>query len=891
MTCTLLCSDPHHVLSQALAQALNTAPLAGSQPLGTADGPVVLLQCPTAVPLPWPNTQQPVLEVAPWHLERPPLLPGGAASTAARLRHASLFSDLLHQDDNLADQRLLLWPYGERSVAFLADGDLIAAIVTWLQAPWTGERCLEGPMRYSAEELAAAMSTAIATSIEHTSTFAKRKFAIHDRDGNGWINADEFTGAMLDAGLSVDEVGWLLDRIGNSEGVSLSQYSAGLEPMLAATLAEVSSRVKAVTLETQAAASELLQQGWTPAAASALTSVPPPANPITATTRLEPWLERRAVQWINVDILPTAGVAGRQQARLDGQPALLFRYRRVNGVLAQMLRSSDFRRVSVQRLDLAPAGTDQVISWRKEEVERTLTLRDGCLIGIDVRGHWSDLFRAEKLLLVAEPLPQWMLVVFKRSGQFQLQQEQPSAPHDLVCRCVRVTCSRVAGLIEAQPGLTVAELARQTKATTICGGCIPLLESWLAIGGAMPPGCELTATEPEAGLYTPVVASSVNLAAISDVGGEARAFLEQCYGEQGVGEGLGSRLAEVDQALQQRGSYSHTYDELAYGAKLAWRNSNRCLGRHLWQELIVRDRRALNSEEEMFEAILDHIEAATNGGDLRSTITVFKPDGRRIWNPQFCRYAGYRQSDGSVLGDPMQLAFTDAVLAMGWEPKERTRFDLLPIVIQLPGREPCWFELPKALILEVAIEHPHYPWFAELGLQWYGLPAVTNMAFDVGGIQYTAAPFNGFYMGTEVGARNFGDSNRYDQLPLIAERLGLDTSSERTLWRDRAVIELNVAVLHSYEKAGIRMADHHTLTRSFMDFTAGEHKSGRRVQIDPRYVVPPISASLTPTFHATFDGEQILKPNFFFQNDPWSHEAPDPNKAPAQGGCPFHQGG
>jgi nitric-oxide synthase len=100
------------------------------------------------------------------------------------------------------------------------------------------------------------------------------------------------------------------------------------------------------------------------------------------------------------------------------------------------------------------------------------------------------------------------------------------------------------------------------------------------------------------------------------------------------------------------------------------------------------------------------------------------------------------------------------------------------------------------------------------------------------------------------------------------------------------VVELNVAVLHSYEQAGVRMADHHTLTRSFMEFTASEHQCGRSVQVDPRYVVPPISASLTPTFHASFDGDQILKPNFFLQPDPWLRSQP-----PATGGCPMHRGG
>ena len=54
------------------------------------------------------------------------------------------------------------------------------------------------------------------------------------------------------------------------------------------------------------------------------------------------------------------------------------------------------------------------------------------------------------------------------------------------------------------------------------------------------------------------------------------------------------------------------------------------------------------------------------------------------------------------------------------------------------------------------------PWFEELGLRWYALPAVANMLFDCGGLQFPAAPFNGWYMGTEIGARDLCDTQRYN---------------------------------------------------------------------------------------------------------------------------------
>lgn len=888
MSPALLCADPYHPLTRLIAAQFALQSQSPEAALAGDDAPVLVVHTVANTPLRCDAGGRPLLVIAPWHLELPDPLPGGAL-----LRHGPLVSDLQHHDQAITLQRLLLWPYGEEALAWLADQDLLDAIEDWLHDPWQGERWLEGPEAFSDEQTAAAISAVLQMAQASPEAFAALKFQSCDSDGDQLLNPEEVRHTLLQAAVSASEASWALELLGSSAGIDATQFCDGLGPALEAALVEQHATLQVVRLDRPAALAELLLHGWSDAAATGFQQRSATARPASGIalgkgrTPLAEVLSARAVDWIPVEIVPALGVISRWAGRLEGQNALLFKYRRRDGRVDLLERSLDFRLFNLRDRDVHPGG--EVVTWRQGDLERSLTLIDQRLVALRVRGHWGDLHRAERLLIRGEAMPPWMRVLFRRSGEFQLQQELPRAPADLVCRCVRVRCDQVAELIRQQPSLRLEALARQTRATTICGGCIPMLESWLAVGGAMPPGAESNAPVPlvmAGSEVQPVVASSPSLQPIADRRGEARAFLEQCYGEQNLHDVLQPRLEEVEERLQREGSYSHTYDELAHGARLAWRNSTRCLGRHLWHELDVRDRRELESAEEMFNAILDHIAAATNGGELRSTITVFKPDGRRIWNPQFCRYAGYRQPDGSILGDPMQLELTDTLLAMGWDPGERGRFDLLPIVIQLNGRPPRWFELPHELILEVPIRHPHYSWFAELDLRWYALPAVSNMAFDCGGIQYTAAPFNGFYMGTEIGARNFADTDRYDQLALVAAKLGLDTGSERSLWRDRAVVELNVAVLHSYEQAGVRMADHHTLTRSFMEFSASEHQCGRSVQADPRYVVPPISASLTPTFHASFDGEQILKPNFFFQSDPWLSSQP-----PASGGCPIQRSG
>jgi nitric-oxide synthase len=223
-----------------------------------------------------------------------------------------------------------------------------------------------------------------------------------------------------------------------------------------------------------------------------------------------------------------------------------------------------------------------------------------------------------------------------------------------------------------------------------------------------------------------------------------------------------------------------------------------------------------------------------------------------------------------VLGDPANAELTEVAMALGWSPPAaRSAFDLLPVIVQAAGETPTWREIPRALVLEIPIVHPHLAWFADLGLKWYALPAVSAMELVAGGLRYTAAPFNGWYMGTEIGARNFGDWYRYNLLPVVAARMGLDTSTDRSLWRDRALVELNVAVLHSYEKAGVTMMDHHAAANAFDKFEAIENEAGRVVHAKWSWIVPPISGCAVTLFHKEHWQDIERLPTYRAQADAW----------------------
>ncbi|XP_053131232.1 nitric oxide synthase, inducible-like isoform X2 [Hemicordylus capensis] len=333
-----------------------------------------------------------------------------------------------------------------------------------------------------------------------------------------------------------------------------------------------------------------------------------------------------------------------------------------------------------------------------------------------------------------------------------------------------------------------------------------------------------------------------------------------------------ARLDAVHREIETTRTYHLTKEELVFAAKQAWRNAPRCIGRIQWSNLQVFDARNCATAEEMFEHLCQHLKYSTNGGNIRSAITVFpqRTDGKhnfRIWNSQLLQYAGYQMPDGSVVGDPANVEFTQLCIQLGWKPKYG-RFDVVPLVLQANGQDPELFELPPDLVLEVPMEHPTYEWFKDLDLKWYTVPAVSNMLLEAGGLEFTACPFNGWYMGSEIGVRDFCDTQRYNVLEEVGRRMGLETNKLSSLWKDKAVIEVNIAVLHSFQKQNVTIMDHHSAAESFMKYMQNEYRIRGGCPADWVWLVPPISGSITPIFHQEMLS-YVLSPFYYYQVDAW----------------------
>jgi nitric-oxide synthase len=371
--------------------------------------------------------------------------------------------------------------------------------------------------------------------------------------------------------------------------------------------------------------------------------------------------------------------------------------------------------------------------------------------------------------------------------------------------------------------------------------------------------------------------------ALDTLRASAERFVTQLHHENRAGP-PDWRIRSIRREIETTGTYWHTPAELEFGARVAWRNSSRCIGRLYWRSLRVRDRREVTAASDVAAESIVHLREATNGGRIRPVITVFAPDapdrpGPRILNPQLVRYAGYEAADGAIIGDPATVDVTSLARALGWAGGQPAgRFDVLPLIVQEAGTCPTLHELPADAVLEVTIEHPEFDWFADLGLRWYAVPVISDMYLDVGGICYPAAPFNGWYMCTEIGSRDLGDTGRYNQLAVIARCMGLSTASNRTLWKDKAITELNLAVLSSYGAAGVTIADHHTESVRFLQHLEREEQQGRVCPADWTWIVPPAASSATPVFHRYYqDFDQT--PNFYRHKAP-AWQVSNPPAAP-----------
>ena len=194
--------------------------------------------------------------------------------------------------------------------------------------------------------------------------------------------------------------------------------------------------------------------------------------------------------------------------------------------------------------------------------------------------------------------------------------------------------------------------------------------------------------------------------------------------------------------------------------------------------------------------------------------------------------------------------------------------DYLPLVVQSsPKDSPQLFEVPLGCAPEVWIHHPEYPELADLNMRWYPIPAVCALDLTIGGIVYSAVPFNGWYANTEV-LRDLTDASRYNMLFPVARALGLDPDTkpgDEPLWKDEVMTVLNKAIYHSFKVSKIAMIGHHNLIDNFWEWYKDEMRHRRYCPVNFKWIIPPMSSSTNEAYLGLNKAQEYtLKPAYVF---------------------------
>lgn len=115
-------------------------------------------------------------------------------------------------------------------------------------------------------------------------------------------------------------------------------------------------------------------------------------------------------------------------------------------------------------------------------IYRKIIVKAHKIVGAIAFGEWDELGRIQESILNKRFVPPWVLIKFKKTGYLWPEEdskninEWPAAT--VICNCTGVTRGQISSAISS--GITtVTEIGEKTGASSVCGGCKPLVSQML----------------------------------------------------------------------------------------------------------------------------------------------------------------------------------------------------------------------------------------------------------------------------------------------------------------------------------------------------------------------------------------------------------------------------
>ena len=110
---------------------------------------------------------------------------------------------------------------------------------------------------------------------------------------------------------------------------------------------------------------------------------------------------------------------------------------------------------------------------------------------------------------------------------------------------------------------------------------------------------------------------------------------------------------------------------------------------------------------------------------------------------------------------------------------------------------------------------------------------------------------------------------------ILGAEMGLDTSKNISLWKDKVSVEMNYAILHSFQKAGVSIVDQFSASEQFQEHFNNEVRERGGCPADWVWLTPSLSGSLTTLWHQemlhyhltpSYERQELMWQNYRYVN-------------------------
>lgn len=189
-------------------------------------------------------------------------------------------------------------------------------------------------------------------------------------------------------------------------------------------------------------------------------------------------------------VLPARGLVTLQSSGFAASPSLTALHHLADGRKIMSIRhtGADAFRGLVVGADEATSSVR--FADREAGIQRQIHLFDSRIVEIETEGAWPGLGIAFEAMLDGTPVADREMTAFEVTGDLGKTEPPARDSAEILCRCSAVTTAALVAAI-GQGCSSLDQIAAATRATLVCGGCIPAVKELLGQDEWMAATCEV----------------------------------------------------------------------------------------------------------------------------------------------------------------------------------------------------------------------------------------------------------------------------------------------------------------------------------------------------------------------------------------------------------------